>query len=222
MALRGGEHRARTATREDLMKTRSPLLGATALATLGALLLPVASASGQEADAARKAVIERGEYLVTIRLRCIGCHTPRIPTPEGSVRDSTRLLSGHPAEVELPEIPEGIFGPDKWLVLVPSRGTAFVGEWGVSFPRNLTPDVETGLGSWTEEIFIKALRTGKDMGEGRDILPPMPWREYAEYPDEDLRAVFAYLQSLEPIYNPVPDPISPTGERLTTMKKPKP
>ncbi len=89
----------------------------------------------------------------------------------------------------------------------------------MSFPHNLTPDVETGLGSWTEEMFIKAMRTGKDMGEGRDILPPMPWAHFAEiFTDEDLKAIFAYLGSLKPIDNPVPDPISPTGETLETLR----
>ncbi|MFQ5680372.1 MAG: diheme cytochrome c-553, partial [Gemmatimonadota bacterium] len=128
--------------------------------------------------------------------------------------------SGYPGEVEPPEVPEGVLGPDKWGGMFSSRGTAFAGAWGVSFPRNLTPDVETGLGSWTAEIFIKALRTGKDMGEGRDILPPMPWWQFRQATDEDLKAIFAYLQSIEPVYNPVPDPISPTGERLETLRKP--
>jgi hypothetical protein len=133
--------------------------------------------------------------------------------------DTARSLSGYPEDLPLPEVPEDLFGPDKWLELV-SPGGAFAGLWGVSFPRNLTPDVETGLGSWTDEIFIKALRTGKDMGEGRDILPPMPLAKIRNLTDEDLRAIFAYLGSLEPIDNMVPDPISPTGERLKTLRKP--
>ena len=147
-----------------------------------------------------------------------GCHTPPIYTAEGRVQDTTRLLSGYRADAELPEIPEGVFGSGKWFAMI-STGGAWAGEWGVSFPHNLTSDVETGLGSWTEEIFIKALRTGNDMGEGRDILPPMPWAEFAEiFTDEDLKAIFAYLGSLKPIDNPVPDPISPTGERFETLR----
>jgi len=99
--------------------------------------------------------------------------------------------------------------------------TAWAGPWGVSFARNLTPDIATGIGSWTEAIFIKALRTGKDMGEGRAILPPMPWPGIGQSTDADLKAMFAYLMSLKPIENAVPDPISPAGERVPTMSSPK-
>ena len=186
---------------------------------VGALLLLQSPAEQQSEEAKKTAQIERGKYLVTFG-DCDGCHTPFISTPEGVAMDSTRRLSGYPEDAELPEIPEGLFDPDKWGGAWSSVGTAFAGPWGVSFPRNLTPDEETGLGSWTDETFIKALRTGKDMGEGRDILPPMPWAQFRQLTDEDLRAIFAYLMSLKPIDNMVPDPISPTGERLETLRKP--
>ncbi len=200
------------------MKERRALFGLPAIGILGAFLLQTSAGTQQQGeDAKKRAQIERGKYLVSI-VGC-GCHTPKIPTAEGRLPDSTRLLSGYPADLPLPELPNGLFGPDKWFDLVSYRGPAFAGPWGVSFPRNLTPDVETGLGSWTEEIFIKALRTGKDMGEGRDILPPMPWRKVSKLSDEDLKAIFAFLGSLEPIENAVPDPITPTGERLTTLRK---
>ena len=206
------------------MRTKVALVGLPVIGALGAFLLLPASAATQEQQAAaeKEAQIERGEYLVTV-MDCTGCHTPLIPapdTPEGFMPDTTMFLAGHPSEVELPDVPEGVLGPEEWGGLWVSRGTAFVGPWGISFPHNLTPDVETGLGSWTAEIFIKALRTGKDMGEGRDILPLMPWRQFRQLTDEDLRAIFAYLGSLEPIDNAVPDPISPTGERLETLRKP--
>jgi hypothetical protein len=81
----------------------------------------------------------------------------------------------------------------------------------VSFPRNLTPDQATGLGSWTEEMFIKTLRLGKHQGEGRDLLPPMPWQSIGQFNDDDLKAIWAYLQSIPPIDNAVPDPIPPAG-----------
>jgi hypothetical protein len=160
-------------------------------------------------------MIERGKYLATI-VDCQGCHTPIVMTDQGPGPDTTRRLSGYPGDMPLPDVPWDLFGPGRWSVLA-NDGNAFAGLWGVSFPRNLTPDVETGLGSWTPEIFIKAIRTGKDMGEGRDILPPMPWQAFAKMTDDDLRALFAYLQSLPPIHNPVPDPISFTGEHLPTL-----
>ncbi len=168
----------------------------------------------------KNAQIERGKYLVSVG-GCNDCHSPKIFTPMGPIPDTTRLLSGHPANSKLPQVPQGVLGPDQWGALVSGDLTAWVGPWGTSFTRNLTPDVATGLGSWTEDIFIKAIRTGKDMGEGRAILPPMPWPEYRKMTDEDLKAIFAYLMSLKPIENAVPDPIAPSGERMPTMKSPK-
>lgn len=191
---------------------------------LGYLLLREnPSATGVNGDDAKKAQIERGKYLVTIA-GCNDCHTTKIPNPndpKGFEFDSTLLLSGFPADYKLPEVPAGVIGPEQWGAIMTHDLTAFAGPWGTSFARNLTPDTATGLGSWTEEIFIKAMRTGKDMGEGRAILPPMPWFNFALMTDDDLKAIFAYLRTLKPIENPVPDPIAPTGERLPTLKKPK-
>lgn len=179
------------------------------------------SAADKSADAKKlKAMIERGKYLVNFG-GCNDCHSPKVFTPMGPVPDTTRLLSGTPAGTKLPEIPKNAIGPDKWGALTTNDLTAWAGPWGVSFARNLTPDVATGIGSWTEEMFIKALRTGKDMGEGRDILPPMPWQTIGQASDADLKAIFAYLKSLKPVENPVPDPISPAGERITTPNAPK-
>ena len=175
-------------------------------------------AQTKAADVKKKAQIERGAYLVTLA-GCDDCHSPKVMTPKGPETDMTKRLSGQPADAKVPEIPAGVLGPEAWVALTNGHFTAWAGPWGISFARNLTPDVATGLGSWTEEIFIKAIRTGKDMGEGRDILPPMPWPNFAQMTDADLKAVFAFLHSLPPISNAVPDPISPTGERIPTMKK---
>jgi hypothetical protein len=89
--------------------------------------------------------------------------------------------------------------------------TAWSGPWGVSFAANLTPDQNTGLGTWTEDMFVKAIRTGKHMGVSRPILPPMPWQDIAAMSDGDLKAIYAYLRSIPPIVNHVPDPIPPTA-----------
>jgi hypothetical protein len=79
----------------------------------------------------------------------------------------------------------------------------------VSFTANLTPDVETGLGSWTEEMFIATMKTGRHQGKGRPVLPPMPYQNVAQLSDSDIKAVFAYLRSLPPVSNRVPAPIDP-------------
>ncbi len=153
--------------------------------------------------------IKRGEYLVNAAT-CSDCHSPKIFTAKGPQSDPARLLSGYAADTKLPEIPTGIIGPNKWGGLTTNDLTAWVGPWGVSFSANITPDTETGLGGWTEEMFIKTMRTGKHLGVGRDILPPMPWYGLAKLNDEDLKAIFAYLRTLKPIKNRVPDPIPPS------------
>jgi hypothetical protein len=87
--------------------------------------------------------------------------------------------------------------------------TAFSGPWGVSFAANLTPDTETGLGSWTEEMFTQALRTGRHQGRGRPIMPPMPWPNLAAATDDDLHAMWAFMRTIPAIHNQVPQPVDP-------------
>ena len=153
------------------------------------------------------APVERGLYLVNVG-GCGDCHTPKMFTKTGPEPDKSRLLSGYPADAKLPPVPSGVISPDQWGAIANNDLTAWAGPWGVSYAANLTPDA-TGLGSWTPEIFTQAIRTGKHAGVGRDILPPMPWMDYALMTDEDLRAVFAYLKSLPPISNIVPAPVPP-------------
>jgi cytochrome c553 len=173
-------------------------------------VLAVSAASAQDKDSKMSALIARGKYLVTIG-SCNDCHSPKIMTPKGPAVDETRPLSGSPAGMPIPAVPPDVLGPDKWGALASNDLTAWVGPWGTSFSRNLTPDKETGLGSWNEAMFIKALRTGKDMGEGRPILPPMPWEMIGKATDSDLKAIFAYLKSLKPVKNAIHDPIPPAA-----------
>jgi mono/diheme cytochrome c family protein len=157
---------------------------------------------------------KRGEYLVTLG-GCNHCHSSKVFTEMGPVPDTTKLLSGHPAGSKLASIDTSMVQPGKWI-LTSSDLTAWVGPWGISYAANLTPDEPTGIGTWTDEVFIKALRTGKHMGIGRPILPPMPWPDIAKATDEDLKAIFSYLKSLPPIRNQVPDPVPPN--QLSTLK----
>jgi mono/diheme cytochrome c family protein len=85
--------------------------------------------------------------------------------------------------------------------------TGWIGAWGVTYAANLTPDKTTGIGNWTADQFIKAMRTGKHRGFGRPIMPPMPWFAMAQLQDDELEAIFAYLMSLPPIPNRVPDAV---------------
>lgn len=153
-------------------------------------------------------LVARGAYLAHVG-GCNDCHTPKRMTPSGPVPDQSRLLSGYASEDPLPEIPAGVIGPGRWGAIANPSLTAWAGPWGVSFATNLTPH-SSGLGPWSAETFIQAIRTGRHAGVGRPILPPMPWQDYAHMTDDDLRALFAYLRSLPPIANPVPGALSPT------------
>jgi hypothetical protein len=79
------------------------------------------------------------------------------------------------------------------------------------YGANLTPDVETGIGAWTEEELVRMVRTGLDL-HGRQQLPVMPWPVYSRLSDEDARAIVTYLKSLDPIVHDVPDPVAPGDE----------
>lgn len=177
--------------------------------TTGILVLSFALAACERAPAAPPPVaaetpVARGEYLVAV-LGCEDCHTTKIMSAEGPVPDRSRRMAGHWEDPPLP--PPPTLPPGPWIATTTMNMTAWAGPWGISYATNLTPDENTGIGIWTEEMFIKAIRTGKHMGQSRPILPPMPWMDFAKLNDEDLKAVFACLKSLPPIKNQVPDPV---------------
>ncbi len=146
-------------------------------------------------------MIQRGEYMVDV-LGCADCHTPKKMGPNGPELDRSKYLMGYDSSQELPPVPENVpLGP--W-VLFKGDLTAAVGPWGTSFAANLTPH-ETGIGNWSLDQFKRAIREAKFKGleNSRPIMPPMP-RHYAYLTDQDIEAVYSYLQSLEPIDNVVP------------------
>lgn len=166
----------------------------------------VAPAPIDPIPASAAALVERGAYLVEI-MACHDCHTPWMMGPSGPAPDMTRALSGHPSDMNMPPAP-ALNGP--WVWAGAGTNTAFAGPWGVSFTANLTPDPETGrLRDFTEEQFIQTMRTGRHKGQGRQILPPMPWPLIGKMTDDDLKAVFAYLRQVPAVKNKVPDPIPP-------------
>ena len=176
---------------------------------------PAAAPAVQAAPAESPA--EHGKYLVTLG-GCDDCHSPKVFKETGPEPDMTRRLSGHPAADKPAAVPAGLIAPDKWGAVGSNDFTAWSGPWGTSFTANLTPDKTTGLGSWTADMFVKALKTGKHQGEGRPILPPMPWQNFAQLKEEDLRAIFAFLQTLPAIQNAVPDPVPPAGAPAPAKK----
>ncbi|HTZ67001.1 MAG TPA: cytochrome c [Roseiarcus sp.] len=119
------------------------------------------------------AQIARGKYLVIIA-GCSDCHTPGALL---GMPDMKRYLGGSDVGFSIPGL-------------------------GVSVGENLTPDKETGLGAWTSEQIIAAIRTGKTP-EGRDLSPVMPFAAFSHLTDADAQAIAAFLESLPPVSNKV-------------------
>jgi len=180
--------------------TKFFLLGLIALGSFAGIL--AAGAPVQPRDA------KRGAYLVN-SIGCGDCHTPMKMGPSGPEPDQARMLSGHPEALVMPPAPK--LPPGPWMTSVAATMTAWAGPWGVSFTANLTPDPETGLGKWQAQTFIDTIRSGRVMGKGRQLQPPMPYPALRNLTDDDLGAIFAYLQSIPRLKNRVPDPIAPQG-----------
>jgi len=179
---------------------RIPVEYAVLAVAAAATLAVSASARAQFAGAD---TIARGKYLVTVAV-CNDCHTPWKMGDKGPEPDMSRMLSGHPEGLALPP-PPAQQGP--WIMNASATNTAWAGPWGISYTANLTPDPETGLGKWTARNFIETIRSGRHMGRGRELLPPMPAPMYRNFTDADLLAIFAYLQSIPAVNNRVPQPV---------------
>ena len=148
------------------------------LAIVSAALISCAKQTPASAPLTEADQLARGKYLVTV-LGCNDCHTPGYFY---GAPDETRKLSGS----EL----------------------GWKGPWGVSYPRNLTPEPQTGIGAWSEADIMNAIRTGK-RPDGRMLLPPMPWPDLAALTDEDAAAIAKYLKTLTPVSHKMPDIVPP-------------
>ena len=165
-------------------------------------------ASAADATKAPSDLVARGKYLVNTS-GCHDCHTPFKMGPNGAEPDMTRMLSGHPETLVMPPAPK--LPPGPWLVTSAGTNTAWSGPWGVSFTANLTPDADTGLGEWTLRNFMDTIRTGRHMGRGRAILPPMPIPVYNNFTDTDLESIYSYLRTIPAVKNRVPEPWAPAS-----------
>lgn len=177
-----------------------------ALASLGVKVngQAAAAAPAPAAQMSKADMVKRGDYLVNA-MGCTDCHTPHKMGPNGPEPDNSLFLSGHQASEKLPPPPEAK-GP--WIAFFAAMSTAAAGPWGISYTQNLTPDPETGVaGTYTEEQFVMTIREGKKQGRGRALLPPMPWPVFRNLTDEDLKSIYAYLKTIKPIKNKVPDPV---------------
>jgi len=140
---------------------------------------------------------------------CSFCHTPQIEAPDGKLMpDPKRLMSGHPADEEVPTVPDMIISSPEWMEFLDNLdSTVWATDDMLVFSANLTPDDNTGIGTWTEVEFVETIREGRHRGIERRIKYPMPWRELSELSDEELLSVYEYLMSLEPVNNKVPESI---------------
>jgi mono/diheme cytochrome c family protein len=153
-------------------------------AALALSLMSLSCATGQQATTAatKPDPVVRGRYLVSI-MSCNDCHTPG--TFYGAP-DTLRRLSG--------------------------SDLGWVGPWGVVHARNLTPDSTTGIGKWTSEQIVTALRTG-NTPDGTQLAPIMPWQNFANVlSDDDAMAIASYLKSLPPVTHQNLDRIPPGGK----------
>jgi mono/diheme cytochrome c family protein len=127
---------------------------------------------------------DRGKYLVEVA-GCNDCHTPSFFFGKP---DMARYLGGSDVGFEIPGL-------------------------GVFNGRNITPDKETGIGSWTDEQIAAAITTGK-RPDGRQLAPIMNYAAFTYMTKEDVAAVVAYLRSIPAVKNQVPGPFKP-GEKVS-------
>lgn len=174
--------------------------------SLGLIFLFSCQTEEQEKELTQEELVDRGKYIVNTS-GCHDCHTPKKMTENGFAPDAEYFLAGHPADMPIPEYDKSIV--KDWALFSHSM-TAVVGPWGVSFSANITSD-GTGIGNWTYEQFKTSMTKGlyKGLEGSRPIMPPMPWQEFLNYTDEDLRAVFEYLKSTPPVQNVPPAYIPP-------------
>lgn len=157
--------------------------------------------------------VEWGEKLVKVS-DCDVCHSPKMMTDQGPAIDPALRLSGHPAQMPPPDVDRKMIESNGYGLANPMM-TAWVGPWGISYAGNLTSD-PTGIGNWTEEAFLRAIREGKFKGleGGRTLLPPMPWQAYNHYTDDELKAIFAFLKTVPAVNNVVPPPVPPVSAAM--------
>ena len=189
------------------MRKLNSVMAITVVIIAGGMLYACTSASSEEKKEpimSQAEMVKRGEYLVN-SVGCDDCHSPKTFGPKGPEIIAEKRLSGYPADRPFQKADSNVV-KQGWMLFA-SDLTSAVGPWGVSFAANLTPD-ETGIGKWTEQNFMNAIRHGKSKGlmNNRDLLPPMPWFVYKNFTDEDIKSIFAYLKTLPPVHNVVPAP----------------
>jgi cytochrome c553 len=139
--------------------------------------------------------LERGRYIATALSGCIYCHSPHDWTAPG-----TPIVAGMEAAGEVEpyaDLPGRIVAP------------------------NLTPDPETGAGTWSDDQLARAIREGVGH-DGRALFPLMPYSHFRDMSDEDLASVIVYLRSLPAVRHELPKTaiIFPVRYLIRTVPEP--
>ena len=139
--------------------------------------------------------LEHGKYLVEGVLGCLDCHSQ---------------LNGEPKAGEAP------------VFTARGGGRVMVNQGGfVIAAPNITPDAESGAGTWTDDQFARAVREGIGH-DGRTLFPIMPYPNFRNLSDEDLASVVVYIRSLEPVHNTLPKPQIPFPLSRLIQSAPEP
>ncbi len=144
----------------------------------------------------QKGYVERGKYLVDHLAECVGCHTPLGPGGTGD-SDLNLYLSGVPAKFAGQKV-----GPPQVAGFPGPRGAKY-------YPRNITPDPDTGIGKWSEEQFVRAFKNRTRPDGTKYDNSDMPWDSFRNMKEEDIRAIYRYLKTIKPINNKVPENVPP-------------
>lgn len=156
--------------------------------------------NAQAGNQYQNGTLEHGKYMATIA-GCTDCHTPLKPE-----------YNKPPQELSLEQIQNIAFNGAETLddTKLLAGGRPFdLGPAGILFTRNITPDKETGVGSWTDDQIKIAIKTGID-NEGKVLFPVMPYHVFNGMADADLEALIAYIRSVDSVSNSVPPRTIPT------------
>lgn len=128
-----------------------------------------------------KNVLDRGEYLVLHVTPCLDCHSTREwDKYAGPIKPGTEGMGGELFDQKLAGVP------------------------GMVYAKNITPDNETGIGTWTDDEIMRAMTQGINK-KGDTLFPVMPYANFNHMAKADLQAIIAYIRTLKPIKNKVPD-----------------
>jgi mono/diheme cytochrome c family protein len=138
--------------------------------------------------------LARGQYLVLGVAACFHCHSDHdLTDPEYPVK-------------------EGLMGAG-WALPIPELGEVYA--------PNITPDPETGIGTWSDDAVARAIQEGV-AADGRALFPVMPYMNFRNLDNEDLASIVVYLRSVPPVKHAMPTTklVAPLNFLVNTMPQP--